>query len=377
MLGRLVERVMAVAAVGTLLATAGCGSFFTCEGKTSCGSSSGGTDSGNVVFAGNQNSTGIYAYYLSSGKLYTVAGEPFTTSFVPSAMAVNTANTYLFVAATNGYIYDYAVSSAGVLSSLAQEASNTLAQVSMDVSSDGKWLASLDGGTTIPSLKIYSISGATLTLIASTQLQNATVTITPMQVKFSPDNTYLAVALQAGGEVIYPFTTSSATAPIGSTSYALSTGSTTSGDNAIAWDSSNNLYIARSTASASTTGIYVAKASTFASGPVANFAVTTDSGAKSLAFASSYKYLYAASTSNNTINGYSVSNGALTSLGTSTTAPTGVTAMAVDTSGLNLLAAGTSSTGLQLYTESSGALSQSNNAATGTASGYPVLAVTH
>ena len=360
-----------------LPAALGCGAFFTCEGKTSCGTSSGGTDAGDIVFAANRSSTGIYAYYLSSGKMYTVAGEPFATSFLTSSMAVAPGNTYLFV--SGGLeIYSYAVSTAGVVSAQEPEATNSFPQVSMDISSDGKWLASLDLGTSIPNLNIYSISGGTLTIAQQIPLSSLTSVINPEQVKFSPKYDYLAVALSGGGTDIFKFTTS-ATAPVNTSGFNLTAGASTSADNAIAWDNNENLYIGRTTVSATTTGIYTLQYADIVNStasPTLGF-VTSDSGSRALAFASTYAYLYSASTSSNTVNGYSVANGVLTPLGTSTTAPTTVEALAVDSSGLNLLAAGISNTGLQLYTVSSGALSSSNNAATGTTAGYPVLAVTH
>ena len=362
--------------------TTGCDGFFKCEGKASCPTTTGATNTGNVVFAGNGASTNINAYFVSGGQLFAVAGEPFATSFVPSAMVVTRANNFLYVSSTSGFIYSLAVSSAGVLSSLTQQASTSFPQVAMDVSPDGKWLVALDGPlSTTPAVKVYAIgSGGVLTLESTFVIGSlGGRTVTPGAVRFSPDNTLIAAAMGADGTFVIPFTTTSG--QMSTAAFHIATGSNAEGDNALAFDASNNLYIGRATGATATTGIYVAPASTLSAGTVV-FAAQTDAGPRSLVFANSYAQLFSANAATNDINGFSVSGGTspkLTSLGSAVAAPTTVEALMVDSTGKFLEAAGYSATsGLQLYSvASAGAVTVENNAAIGSASGFPVLAATH
>lgn len=392
---RMWKRGTALLAFGALSAmplASGCGAFFQCEGKSDCPATSGGTDNGDVVFAANEQSTGIYAFYLSGSQMYAVAGEPFSTSFAVQSMVTARTNGYLFVASAVG-IYSYVVSSAGVLSSGTEQVVTSYPQVSMDVSPDGKWLVAVDSSlSTAPAVKVYQISSGTLTLESETVLASVGGrTLSPQMVRFSPDNNYIGVAMSGNGVLVVPFVDSTG-AQSTTTSFYVAPNTASSGDNAIAWDASDNLYIGRSTAntgSTGDTGVWMAPVADFTSGSglylsvSASLLATTDSAPRALAFADSYGLLYTANTAASTINGFTVSTSSgsvkLTSLGTSTAAPTSVEALGVDSSGNYLFAGGTSgSAGLQLYSiASGGALTQENSAPTGTTSGIPALAVTY
>lgn len=381
--------------LGFLPATLGCGNFFTCEGKAACpaSGSTGGSNTGNIVYAANQSSEEINAYYLSSGKLYSVTGSPFTTSFIPYSMAVSRNNSYLYVA-SDAAIYSYQVSSTGVLSNVTAQAVTDAPQVSMDISPDGKWLVALDGvGLTTPTVKVYQIaSTGGLSLVANygfTSINSRSVSTTG-QVRFSPDNAYIAVAMGGDGDFVLPFNTSTGalqTSPV----YYIAPATTSEGDNALAFDGSDNLYVARAgtTGSSGTTGIYYTPVGSFSGGNSAltqvnaTMLAATDSGARALTFAKSYGYLYAGNTSANTLNAFTVATSSskptLTAIGSSISAPTGIEALAVDSTSAYLYGAGTGySDGLQLYTiGSTGALTTGGTDATGTAIGYPEVAVTH
>jgi 6-phosphogluconolactonase (cycloisomerase 2 family) len=277
-----------------------------------------------------------------------------------------------------------------VLSNSTAQVVTSYPQVSMDVSPDGKWLAALDSSSLAPTVKVYQISSGSLTLESQVALVSVSSrTLAPAMVRFSPDNNYIAVAMGGNGVLVIPFTDSTG-AQSTTTSFYIAPNSAATGDNAIAWDGNDNLYIGRSTAntgSSGDTGVWIAPASDFSgSGSYlsvgASLLATTDSAPRALAFADSYGLLYTANAAASTINGFSVSTSSgsvkLTSLG-ATAAPSTVEALAVDNSGNYLIAAGTTAgSGLQLYSiGSSGALTAQNTEPTGTANGYPVLAVTH
>ncbi|MDE1155442.1 MAG: beta-propeller fold lactonase family protein [Acidobacteriaceae bacterium] len=378
---KVAERLAGVAVLGALPVMIGCGPFFECEGKTSCGSSDS-TTSSDIVLASNSStgSTYINSWTLSSGALTAVSGSPFLLSFAPTAMVVSEANGYLFVASPAGTIYSYALSSAGVPSNGTAQAVTGYPEASMDISSDGKWLFAVDNATaTAPALRVYSISSSgVLSAVTSYALTNKTgYTISPKSVRVSPNNDYVAVAMGAGGEDILAFDTSDGSF---STITWLNTASAADGDNAIAWDNNDNLYVARTTSSTSTVYsvlIYNMSKGAFTTSIPSSY--TTGTAPSAMAFVDDYKYLYVANKSDSTISSFSQASGVLTQLGsTNTSAPTSVSSLSSDKSGDYLLAAGyDSSSGIQVFSVgSSGILAvQPTTAATGTTTSVPALVV--
>lgn len=391
---RAVSAGMALAVLGMLPALSGCGAFFKCEGKASCPASgtTTATDTGDVVFAANHASTGIYAFYVSGSQMYSVAGEPFTTNYDAVSMAVSKANGFLFVAGPSS-IYSYQVSSAGVLSNAtAAFPSTTYPQIAMDVSADGAWLASIDSSLAAgPELYIYKIVSGTLTLTANLSLVtvNQGNGLTPEAVRFSPDNGYIAVALGGAGDLVVPF--NDTTGAVGTAGVTVGTGAASYAVNTLAWDANDNLYLGLTTGTSASTGpqgVYLLPKADV-TGVVGNLTITnlahlgtTTGGPTAMTFASSYGFLYVAN-NGSAIDGFSMSGTAATpalkSLGASTAAPTAVDALTADSSGNYLFAAGTSgSNGLQLFSVGSdGSLTAENNAPTGSNGGFPVLAATH
>jgi 6-phosphogluconolactonase (cycloisomerase 2 family) len=356
----------AVAMVGLLPALTGCGSFFQCEGKASCGGSTGSSSTLDVVLVGD-SSTGteyINGYTLASGSLTALTNSPFLLDFVPTAMVVTPNNDYLYVASATGTIYSYTLSSTGVPSNGTAQATTTVAEASMVVSPNGDYLISVDSseGTT-PSLRSYLIgSDGVLTLESTLQLQGSDGnTITPSYAAVSPDGDYVAVSMGAAGDIVVPFDQSNGA--FNSTDQLISTGSAAEGDNAIAWDSSDYLYIARSTGT-----IYVYSTATKS---VSSTTYQTGVAPRSMVVADSSKYLYVGNETDGTISQFSISSGTLTSVSTTNfSAPTDVASLAVDESGKYLLAAGyNSASGLQVLTiGTGGALSLSSSVGTNSTS---------
>ncbi|WP_263372611.1 lactonase family protein [Granulicella cerasi] len=373
------SRVAALSVLAVVPAFVGCGAFFQCEGKASCTTSTSTTS--NVIFAGNSYSGSTYldAYGNTTGTLAKVSGAPFSLSYTPTAMVVRSGNGYLYVAGTNGNIYSYVLSSAGVPSSGTAQYTQNYSQVDLAISPDGNWLFSVDSSTsTSPELYVYSFgtSGA-LSLTAAIPLTDSTgYTIVPKQIRVSPDNTYVAVAMGSGGVEVFPFTTSSGT--LGNPNY-VNTQSSADGDNAITWDGSHNLYIARSTnATTYSVLVYAAASNTVTTSVPSTYLTGTSPSA--LAFSSGYGYLYAANKGDSTISIFSQSSGALTSVGT-VNAPSSVSSLTLDKSTSYLVASGyNSSAGLEVFLiGSSGGLTlQSTTESTGTSTSIaPALAATH
>lgn len=350
---RMGAKAAALAVISLLPLLGGCGSFFVCEGKADCGTSTsttGNSSYSDVVLVGDSETGTEYvnAYTVSSGTLAAVTGSPFLLDYAPTAMVVTPNDEYLYAAAATGEIYSYTLSTAGAPSNGTAQATTDIPEVSMAVSPNSDWLFSLDSNTGIsPLLRLYSIgSDGVLSEEGTVTLTDTTgYTITPSSVAVSPDGDYVAVSMGTGGVEVIPFDQS--TGAFG-TATLLSPPNDATGDNAIAWDSNDYLYIAQSTGTASTTGIFVYTAKT---GSVGSTVYETGAGPRSIVVADSSQYLYVGNESDSTISEFSISSGTLTAIATQNlTAPTDVSSLAVDQSGKYVLAAGyNSSSGLQSF----------------------------
>src|ERR1017187_3945920 len=114
----------AAAAMGiwALSLTIGCGNFWVYPGSLNNGTS----NSGDYVYVANAPTTSgstptLAGFTVGTGTLTAVSGSPYSLGFVPTAVAVNPANTIVFVAGTNGlfgYINAYSIGSGGALTLL-------------------------------------------------------------------------------------------------------------------------------------------------------------------------------------------------------------------------------------------------------------------
>jgi 6-phosphogluconolactonase len=358
--------------------TTGCGNFWVYPGSSSSG---GGTSAtGDYVYVANATADTVSGYAVGTGTLTGVTNSPYAMSFSPTAVAVNPANTILFVG-SNSLIYAFAIESGGALSVLNSGSAVGLANVvAMTVSPDGQWLFALDGnGVTIDEFQINSSTGA-LTQAAGATYSISGATVLPRAIAIAPNGAYVFIALGTGGDLVFTFDTS--TGAIAS-SQQLSLSSTTTSDNALAVNpASTYVYIARSG-----TGGGLAVYSIGANG-----ALTSVSGSPFTAGTQPYSVVlnkagtdvYVANRGDNTISGYSVaSTGTLTALGGSPyTSGEAVTALAADNSGDYMLAAANGgSPDLTMYSFDSttvGKLDLSTTTPTGTDPTGPVaLATTH
>jgi 6-phosphogluconolactonase len=365
-----------------VLSLTGCGNFFVYPGSQN-GSTTSGT--GDYAYVSNvSGSNEINGYQLSSGTLVPTTSSPYSVGYVPQAMVVNPANTYLYVAsqlnAGSGYIYGYTIGTGGVLTGL--NSSNALLQensAAIDISSDGQWLFSLNAsGTTMEQYGINSTTGI-LTREASYAITGSpNGIVTPESIKVAPSGLFIVCTLGDGGTNIFSLQTSSGT--VGGANI-INPGNTAAGDFGLAIDSSNYVYLGRST------GLVVFSVNSTGAGTLdgsaTGYAVGSGNYTIAINQANTFVYLGSLNTSaTSDIYGFSgVGTGTLKALApASTVAPTDVEAMGRDNSGSYLLTLGYSaSSGLQLFTiGSNGALSLNGSAATGTATSVPsAMALTH
>lgn len=374
---------LAVSGVGALavaLGLTGCGNFFSCEGKTDCPTSGGGTTTGDYAYVSNSalGSSYINGYSLTSGTLVTATGFPFNLGFVPSAMAITPSNTYLYVASesSTGGIYGYSIGTGGALTALESGTALLSENVaSIDISPDGKWLFALDAdGSTMNEYSIASTTGLLKYAAPYTINGDSTGPIDPLQVKIAPSGDFLVCALGRGGAEVFSFNTSTGVA---AETTLISTGSASVGINAVDADSNGYIY------ASGDAGLQVFSTN---SSEVASLVSTTPYktgvGANSLVIDTGNKYVYTGNESDGTVTGYAIGTaGVLTALTASPyTGPTGLAALGRDNSGSFLLSAGYSATsGFQVFQiGTTGALTVTNTAASGTDTTVPVvMALTH
>ena len=367
-----------------VLSLSGCGAFFQCEGKASCGTSSTGTTSGgDYAYVSNSASGSTYLneYSIGSGALTAVSGSPVNLGYVPAAMTVAPNDNYMYIAQGSGLIYEYTISSTGALAianSGSAVGSASTGSSSMDVSPDGNWLFVLDSvGLVLYQFPITPSTG--LLGSAASFAISTTGTATPQSVRVSPNGNYVAASLGTDGTIVFPYSSSSG---IGSQSFAsLSTGSTAVGDFALTMDTNNYLYVARTTGPA----VYLLttpSSNVVSATSISQSSLTNGNGPHSIALSSSSgSVVYVGNLTDGTVSAYGASSGKLANVSTAGyNAPTNVDSLARDNSAKYIIAAGyNSSSGIQLYTiGSTGALSSSAAAASGTSTGVPALvAVTH
>ena len=378
-----------VAALGiwALMLTMGCGTFFVYPGNLP----GGGTGStGDYVYVANATTSTLAGFSVGTGKLTAVNASPYALGFVPTAVAVNPANTIVFVAGTNGlfgFINAYSIGSGGALSLLTSNNVGSAEELAIDVSPDGQWLVGIDatgpllGEVLVDEYQITASTGQlTLGTGGSYSFPSGTATITPSGIKFAPNGNYVFVAVGQAGDVEFTFNTSTGTLA-NNQRITLGTGVS---DNALTVSpNSSYLYIARSG-----TGGGVAVYTIGSGGVMTPLNGGTPFAAGSQPFSvvvnSAGTDVYVANQIDSTISGYSVaSNGTLTALsGSPYTSGSQVDALAVDNSKSYLLAAARNgSADLTMYSFDSsvaGKLDFSTSAQSGNdPAGAVAIATTH
>lgn len=342
--------VLAVAGLGMT----GCGGFFPPLTTTTTPNNPA-TPSGNadLVYVAN-GTVGTVAGFVvgtssaGAGTLTAVPGSPVGLAAIgqgvtltPTAMAITPANSFLYVAGLGG-IYGYgingttgaltATNSGGVLGITLYPA------VSMDVSPDGKWLFALsEVGETLYEFAINATTGALTPQDTKNFAPADGSTVLPTMVRMAPNGGYVALALGTGGEFIWPFTTS--TGLLGSFQ-SIGTGSVTSSDNAVAFDSgSTYLYVARSGTQAGVVVYSIGAGGVLTS--VAGSPFVAGAGPHDLLLDSTGKYLYVANRAGGTISAFTTSAGGVLGANAGSTVASGslVNSLARDNSGKYVLAA--------------------------------------
>ena len=359
------DRAAALFAVFALLFTSGCGGFFVYPGST--GSGSGGSTTGDYVYVANAATSNLAGFAVGTGTLTAVSGSPYTLPISPTALAINPANTILYVAGGTS-IYAYSIASTGALSVLNGGSPVAAATVaSMDISPDGQWLIGLD--KTAGVIDEYQINASTGTLTAHSATYSAAGTIVPTAIKVAPNAQYVFASIGTAGDLAFPFSTSTGTL---STPTQLVPPAGTS-DNALAVDPNTTyLYIARSGTGGGLAVYAIGLGGALGAVTGSPFAASSQPASeRAVILNKAGTDVYIANYTDDAISGFSIGSGAaLTAIsGSPYAAGSLVNALAVDNSGNYLLAAAANgSPDLALYSydaTTAGKLDLSASTATG------------
>jgi len=383
------RRVGQAAAAMVILAlglAVGCGNFFVYPGSLTGSSSS----TGDYVYVANASTETLAGFSVSSGTLTATTSSPYSLGFIPNAVAVNPANTIVFVAGISGisgFINSYSIGSGGALSLLVSNNVGVADEVSIDISPDGQWLLGLDANGPAASEAIvdkYQINSSTGQLTLGTgavyAFPTGSPTIVPLALRFAPNGDYVFAAVGTAGDLVFPFTTSNGTL---STPLQLSLGTGTS-DNALAVNASSTyLYIARS-GTLGGLAVYTIGGGGALS-EVTGSPFTAGSHPLSVVLNKAGTDVYVANQLDGTISEYSIisSSGTVAALSPATiTAPSAPWALAVDNSGDYLFSisnAGSPDLALFSYdSTTAGKLDLAADGTTGTDPTQPVaIATTH
>jgi 6-phosphogluconolactonase len=365
------------AAVGLfgLTFTLGCPGFFVYPGTASTSGSN-----GDYVYIANATTDSVAGFSVGTGTLTAVSGSPYSLPFSPTAAVVNPADTILFVAGSS-LIYAYSIGTGGALTVLnSGVAVGTAYTVSMVISPDGQWLFALDGnGLTVDEFLINATTGV-LSQVTGASYSISGATVVPRAITVSPNGQYVFVALGTGGDLVYPFNTSTG---VLSSPLTLAPVSSTTSDNGLAVSpNSAYLFIARSGTGSGVAAYAIGTGGSLTE--VSGGAYTAGNQPFSVVVNTAGTDVYVANQLDSTISGFSIgSGGALTAIsGSPYTSGSAVTALAVDRTADYLLAAARGgSPDLTMYSydqTTAGKLDLSTSTATGTdPTGAVALALTH
>lgn len=333
--GRWVKEATALLTMGAVLLGTGCQGFFVSPTSSAGGTT---TTGGDYVYVANQTTGTVAAYSAGSGALTAISGSPYQLGYTPNAVAVNPANTIVFVAGFNsglGYINAFSIGSNGGLSLLATNSVGLADPISMDVSPDGQWLIGLDGnGLTVDEYQVNSTNGQ-LTLAAGQSYVISNATVVPRGLKISPNGSFVFAAIGTAGDLVFPFNT---TTGVLSAPGRLSLPANVS-DNALTVSpNSSYLYIARS-GTAGGLGVYTIS-STGVLQPISGSPFAAGSQPFATVVRTDGSAVYVANQLDSTISGYTIGTGsnATTITGSPYSNQSEPSALAVDNSGKYLLA---------------------------------------
>lgn len=228
---------------------AGCAGFW--QDPNSSSSSSGCTtnctalSSGNFYILNAGSTPQIAGESIVSGKLTAISGSPWTVTTTPYSMAISPNGNYLYVSTVGG-VYVYPISSGALQSGSATQLTSDQA-LAIAVDTSGQWLIEALESTGAVSLVAAPLNTSTGLLNGAEvpvnyPLSNATVQTG--KIAISPDDTYVFIALGAGGTIAVPFNAgvSAGSNPFGSSAPIIPVANASGSALSVAVDPGGNLF---------------------------------------------------------------------------------------------------------------------------------------
>jgi 6-phosphogluconolactonase len=246
--------------------------------------------------------------------LAVTPGSAYSLGYIPSAMAINPANSYMYVASLTGGIYLYVINSNG---SITVQNNGTavatgfpgLIASSIKVDTTGAYLivAGASTAATNASVTVYSIASTTglLTALGSLTLKT---TGASNRLAIAPSNTNVFLTLGTGGTEAFTFSaTTGALTDVGN----LATLATTNGDSDVTTNPSSTLALITETGTAGVRVLTIGTTGTLTDVSGSPFAAGT--GPTGVLVDSSGSYVYVTNKTDDTISAYVLAaNGTLT-----------------------------------------------------------------
>jgi 6-phosphogluconolactonase len=251
----------------------------------------------------------------STLSLATTPGSAYSLGYVPSAITVNPANTFTYVARATGGIYLYSIGTNGALTvqnNGTAVATPTLPASSMVVDTTGAWLivATLSGATVNAQVYVYSIASSTgLLTITGNPLIVPTLGVSN-RLAIAPNDTNVFLTIGTGGTEAFTFdSTTGALTLVGN----VAPKAATNGDVGVTTNPTSTLALVTETGTAGVRVFTIGTTGALSEVSGSPFAAGTGPGA--VLVDSSGSYVYVTNRTDNTISGYVLAaNGTLTQI---------------------------------------------------------------
>lgn len=185
------------------LCLAGCKGFWAAPSTSGSGGGTTTLSSGDIYVL-NVATNKMAGFYVNSGTMTALPGSPYTLSAAPIAIAVAPNNAFLYVSTVGGiFLYNIDTSTGQLTIGNNGTPISSDPATSMQVDATNSWLVEgVSGAANLFAVHVNSSTG----VLASTQEQTAVLPNTAVQqVAISPDNTYVLVAMGAGGTATLAF----------------------------------------------------------------------------------------------------------------------------------------------------------------------------
>jgi len=161
-----------------------------------------------ILNSSTTSSSSIAGYSISGGKLTSISGSSPTVNGVALAIAIAPNGKFLCVSSSYG-VYAYPITS-GALGTGVKVTSDPAYAIQID--STDSWLIEAipaTGGVTFGAVPINSTTGVNTGSEVTATFAVANASLPQGQMVISPDNSYIFAALETGGTIVVPFSSSS------------------------------------------------------------------------------------------------------------------------------------------------------------------------